>query len=194
MSSQKQLNPKEELNKFQYFFYDYGRYHNNTVNKIIHIIFVPLISATLLYLLRSFSSFLTGRDFEDLSFSTFFIISISFLYVYVDFTIGTVTSIQYLIVDYLMSKFKLDIEGISDLKIILIIHIMSWVFQFIGHGAFEGRKPALVDNILLTLNAPVFVNAEIFYYLFGWRKKQIEDITPYILEDISNSGKKSKVG
>lgn len=25
---------------------------------------------------------------------------------------------------------------------------MSWIAQFIGHGAFEGRAPALLDNLL----------------------------------------------
>ncbi len=28
-----------------------------------------------------------------------------------------------------------------------LVHILSWVMQFVGHGVFEGRKPALLDNI-----------------------------------------------
>ena len=27
-------------------------------------------------------------------------------------------------------------------------HVIGWVAQFIGHGVFEGRKPALMDNLL----------------------------------------------
>lgn len=29
-----------------------------------------------------------------------------------------------------------------------IVHVFSWVAQFVGHGAAEGRAPALKDNIL----------------------------------------------
>ena len=29
----------------------------------------------------------------------------------------------------------------------LIVEIVSWVAQFIGHGFAEGRAPALLDNI-----------------------------------------------
>ena len=32
--------------------------------------------------------------------------------------------------------------------VIFAIHSLGWVAQFIGHGVFEGRKPALFDNLL----------------------------------------------
>ena len=31
---------------------------------------------------------------------------------------------------------------------LLAVHIFGWIAQFIGHGVFEGRKPALMDNLL----------------------------------------------
>jgi len=34
---------KEGTISMNYFLYNYGRYHNNTVNAIIHVIFIPLI-------------------------------------------------------------------------------------------------------------------------------------------------------
>lgn len=43
----------------------------------------------------------------------------------------------------------------------LIVHIVCWLAQFIGHGAFEKRNPALMDNILLTAVAPDFVFIEV---------------------------------
>lgn len=33
--------------------------------------------------------------------------------------------------------------------------------QFVGHGVFEKRKPALMDNISQILNAPMFVMIEL---------------------------------
>lgn len=49
------------------------------------------------------------------------------------------------------------------------IHITSWVAQFIGHGAFEGRAPALLDNLVQAFFlAPFFVWMEILFF-FGYR-------------------------
>ena len=49
------------------------------------------------------------------------------------------------------------------------IHIVSWIAQFIGHGKFEGRAPALLDNIVQALFlAPLFVWLE-FLFMVGYR-------------------------
>ena len=40
----------------------------------------------------------------------------------------------------------------------------GWVIQLIGH-AFEGRKPALVDNFFQIFVAPIFLAAEAFFAL-----------------------------
>ncbi|KAI6917856.1 hypothetical protein KC355_g17508 [Hortaea werneckii] len=53
--------------------------------------------------------------------------------------------------------------------IALGIHIFSWIAQFIGHGIFEGRAPALLDNLVQALFlAPFFVWLEILF-AFGYR-------------------------
>ncbi|KAL8678584.1 MAG: hypothetical protein Q9186_005087 [Xanthomendoza sp. 1 TL-2023] len=49
------------------------------------------------------------------------------------------------------------------------LHLASWIAQFIGHGAFEGRAPALLDNLVQAfLLAPFFVWMEFLFYL-GYR-------------------------
>ena len=181
-ASSKNLDPRN-LNKFQHFFYDYGRYHNNATNIAIHIIFVPLIFATLLYMLRYLSKEYFASEFN---YGTLIPILLVPLYVYVDFMLGLFTGIQYLLLDYFINKVTFNIDGISDIKIMIIIHIFSWIIQFIGHGAFEGRKPALMDNLLLTLNAPIFVNIEIAYFLFRYKADELDETKKYIVEDIKN--------
>lgn len=44
----------------------------------------------------------------------------------------------------------------------------GWVFQLLGH-LFEGRRPALVDNLFQALIGPMFLMAEIFQFL-GYRR------------------------
>ena len=49
------------------------------------------------------------------------------------------------------------------------LFVTSWIAQFIGHGAFEGRAPALFDNLVQAfVLAPFFVWMEILFYL-GYR-------------------------
>ena len=49
------------------------------------------------------------------------------------------------------------------------IFLFSWIAQFIGHGVFEGRAPALLDNLVQALFlAPFFVWMEILFSL-GYR-------------------------
>jgi uncharacterized membrane protein YGL010W len=45
--------------------------------------------------------------------------------------------------------------------------VIGWIIQFIGH-AFEGRKPAFLDDLVSLLIGPLFITAE-FGFLLGLR-------------------------
>merc|ERR1712083_235623 len=61
--------------------------------------------------------------------------------------------------------------GHDVLNIAVAIHITAWILQFIGHGVFEGRAPALIDSWdQAFLTAPLFVLMEILFF-FGYRKE-----------------------
>jgi uncharacterized membrane protein YGL010W len=54
----------------------------------------------------------------------------------------------------------------------------GWVLQLIGH-MFEGKKPALVDNLFQIFIAPLFLMAEVFFS-FGYKQdvlKRMEELT-----------------
>jgi len=57
------------------------------------------------------------------------------------------------------------------------IHAVCWIGQFVGHGAFEGRAPALLDNFFQAIFlAPLFVWLE-FLFAIGYRselKKRVD--------------------
>jgi uncharacterized membrane protein YGL010W len=54
-------------------------------------------------------------------------------------------------------------------KIAAGVFVVSWLAQFVGHGAFEGRAPALLDNLVQALVlAPFFVWMELLFML-GYR-------------------------
>ena len=45
-----------------------------------------------------------------------------------------------------------------------VLFVGGWIFQLVGH-AFEGRKPALADNLFQIFVAPIFLAAEVFFAL-----------------------------
>jgi uncharacterized membrane protein YGL010W len=64
------------------------------------------------------------------------------------------------------------------------INIVSWIAQFIGHGVFEGRAPALFDNLYQAVFlAPLFVWLE-FLFMLGYRSDLKKKLDRWAEEDI----------
>ena len=67
------------------------------------------------------------------------------------------------------SKYLTSTYGATANYWALGFFVTSWIAQFIGHGIFEGRAPALLDNLVQALFlAPFFVWMEILF-AFGYR-------------------------
>ncbi len=45
-----------------------------------------------------------------------------------------------------------------------VLFVGGWILQLVGH-VFEGRKPALADNLFQIFVAPIFLCAELFFAL-----------------------------
>jgi uncharacterized membrane protein YGL010W len=57
----------------------------------------------------------------------------------------------------------------------IAVHVVSWIAQFVGHGKYEGRKPALLDNLVQALFlAPLFVWYEVLFKMGFYKKLQRE--------------------
>lgn len=76
-------------------------------------------------------------------------------------------------------------DSTSTFQYALAIHLVSWVAQFIGHGAFEGRAPALLDNLVQALFlAPMFVWLETLFML-GYRPELQARVSRAVQHEIS---------
>ena len=63
--------------------------------------------------------------------------------------------------------------------------LASWIAQFLGHGMFEGRAPALFDNIFQAFFlAPLFVWLEILFAL-GYRPELKRRVDKMAQQDIA---------
>jgi uncharacterized membrane protein YGL010W len=165
-----------ELSKF---FVSYGQYHNDMVNKLIHIVCIPAIIFTAANMLQFTPWYMNFDGSENQTLLTMnlpmlvmFIPCV--LYLNVEAVSGLISTVVYsLSYFYGRSLYLVAVENgtTSDFwNVNLAIQIVGWVGQFVGHAVFEGRKPALMDNLLLMLVAPDFVIIEILFAL-GWKKE-----------------------
>ena len=149
----------------------YKLYHQNKVNKLIHIICIPLIVWSLSVLLNSIV-FNFGITLFNVQ--TNFNISFS-LNIYLSFIILFFYWIFYMLIDYQsyqqmflflsfiwLSSYYFFISFDSPYYYAIIVNVFSWIMQFIGHGIFEGKRPALMDSIHQAfLMAPLFTYYEL---------------------------------
>ena len=79
----------------------------------------------------------------------------------------------------------------------LALFLGSWIAQFIGHGAFEGRAPALLDNLVQAfILAPFFVWMEILFFL-GYRpelRRRLDKAVEVEVQRYRTSTRKSHSG
>lgn len=76
----------------------------------------------------------------------------------------------------------------------LVVHVISWIAQFIGHGAFERRAPALLDNLVQAVFlAPMFVWLEVLFKL-GYRKELQMRVEKRVEEEVAKFRAQAKNG
>jgi 2-hydroxy fatty acid dioxygenase len=74
-------------------------------------------------------------------------------------------------------KYEANVAGVA-------VEIVSWIAQFIGHGVFEHRAPAVLDNLLQSLVlAPFFVFMELLFK-FGYRPELHKRVETAVTKEI----------
>ncbi|PVG03697.1 DUF962-domain-containing protein [Serendipita vermifera] len=158
----------------------YGSYHSNKVNVAIHMVGVPLIVWTTLVWLSAvpLPSFLTALDFKPIYLNKYMSfepncadIFVLFYQTYY-FTLEPSAAILYLpeFLVYLATATSFSHRP-DSMKYATLFHVIAWIAQFTGHYVFEGRAPALFDDLLGALVlAPFFVHLEVLFGL-GYKKE-----------------------
>ena len=128
----------------------YNQYHQNFWNKIIHMIFIPMIVLSVRILL---SEFYIGQPFfnwpglsEKIKFKLGRLLSN--IYVIYYFTYGMYPGLIMLIYfTWIEAAFYYINDNIKRKYFLAFcMFIFGWTMQFIGHG-IEGSKPALFDSL-----------------------------------------------
>jgi uncharacterized membrane protein YGL010W len=149
------------------FYLGYKSYHMNVVNKWIHIFGVPLLSLSLLSYLRLLPiGSDQPTDLLQLHWGLLLLVLQVGFYARLEVFATVVFAVGYSGL-YVLGNYMYLVLGPSHLFVCTAIQVIGWGSQFFGHGYFEGNKPALMDNVLMSLMAPLFTTIEVMA-LFGY--------------------------
>ncbi len=150
----------------------YASYHRNRWNRLTHYIGVPLLTFALLIPLGWLRLPLAGIEITG---AMVFAIAVLAWYVLLD--AGLAATMVVLIAPVLYAADRVaQLPLATGLWVFGVAFVVGWAFQLVGH-AVEGRRPALVDNLLQALVAPLFILVEGLFAL-GLRRdvqRRVED-------------------
>lgn len=145
----------------------YAAYHRDPRNKFTHLFGVPLAFYSPLIALGWLRAPLGGSGLE-ISPAMVVLVAVMIWYIKLDWIFGIVMSLISIPVMYLCDLAS-QLAFLTSLAWFIGTTVVAWAIQLTGH-AFEGRKPALADNLVQSLMGPIFVLAEVFFAL-GLRKE-----------------------
>ncbi|KJZ76604.1 hypothetical protein HIM_03940 [Hirsutella minnesotensis 3608] len=176
----------------------YGAYHHNSVNVAIHMVCVPAIlvsafcMATYTGTLIQTPSWLTVR-YLDLNLGTILALLYASLYILLEPVAGFVLA-AFCIGSTAFANHLRLMNSQATFQYALATQIVCWIAQFIGHGAFERRAPALLDNLIQAVFlAPMFVWLEILFKL-GYRRELQSRVEKRVQEEVTKFRSQAKNG
>ncbi|MCR9142655.1 MAG: DUF962 domain-containing protein [bacterium] len=143
----------------------YAAYHRDPRNKFTHLFGVPLAFYSPLIALGWLRLPLSG-GFE-ISLAMVVLALVMIWYIKLDWIFGTVMTLISVPV-MILCDMASQLPFLTSLAVFIGVTILAWTIQLIGH-AYEGRKPALADNLVQSLMGPIFVLAEVVFAM-GLRK------------------------
>ncbi|KAG6832878.1 hypothetical protein H0H92_004762 [Tricholoma furcatifolium] len=169
----------------------YGAYHSNKTNVLIHIVFVPV----LLWTFQVMASELPVPSFVpevhhrfndylcfDLNISAIHAALYFVYYLVLEPTAAILYAPQLALSLLTATAYS---KGAGHVSTAVIVHVVSWIAQFLGHGLAEKRAPALLDNLIgAVVLAPFFVHLEILFAL-GYRPEMHKRINNEIGKEIT---------
>ncbi|NEU07655.1 DUF962 domain-containing protein [Flavihumibacter sp. R14] len=153
---------REKQRPVDAYFDKYAESHQNSTNELIHWICVPLIVFSLFGLVWAIPfphlEFL-GRYNGFVNWASF-LIAFSIYYYY---RLSPVLSYAMLLIIMIFSAGIVGLEKLHNFnswppmwQVCLIVFLISWIGQFIGHK-IEGKKPSFLDDVKFLLIGPIWL-------------------------------------
>ena len=138
----------------------YAAYHRDSRNIITHVIGIPMIVVAVAILLSRPSLILFGWP---LSPAVLVAAAGALFYLRLDLRFGAVMT-GLLALSVLAGQALAAESTAVWLGWGLGLFVIGWIIQFVGHY-YEGRKPAFIDDVMGLAVGPLFIVAEIAFWL-----------------------------
>ncbi len=140
---------------------EYGSSHKNATNKLIHWFCVPAIMFSLIALLFSIPFFVERTLFANWAFV--FLAAALLYYLRLSFVmfLGFIVIGGLFLWGSAALYFSLDADAGKLAIYALIIFVIAWIGQFIGHK-IEGKKPSFLKDVQFLLIGPAWLLHFIF--------------------------------
>ncbi|HUL91134.1 MAG TPA: Mpo1-like protein [Burkholderiales bacterium] len=135
----------------------YAAYHRDRRNRLTHFIGVPAIVFAILIPM----CWVPVGD--GLTLAHLFLGAVLAYYFLLDVPLAIATGLVSCAL-YFAAKLAAGTGFVSGWIWAGAFFVGGWIFQLVGH-VFEGRKPALADNLFQIFIAPIFLVAELFFAL-----------------------------
>ncbi|KAK2466449.1 hypothetical protein APHAL10511_002091 [Amanita phalloides] len=169
----------------------YGAYHSNRINVLIHVICVPILLWTFQVLATQFRvPHIVPSVHYKINDYLIFDLNVSAihaaLYILYYFALEPIAALLYLPqLAFMLLTATAFSKNPDHIMQAAILHGVSWIAQFLGHGLAEKRAPALLDNLLgAVVLAPFFVHLEVLFKL-GYRPAMHKRINNEIGKEIA---------
>ena len=149
------------MKPIQQWIDEYGESHQNSTNKAIHWVCVPLIMLSLLALLgnipfpkNNIQLFSLGSEIISLNWTTVFLFFCIIFYLRLSVTLSI--GMLLIAIGMLFSITWIRYYDPEIWRLSLIIFIVAWIGQFIGHK-IEGKKPSFFEDLQFLLIGPAWL-------------------------------------
>ena len=128
-------------------FADYAAYHQTAGNKFFHRLGIPMIMLSLLGMLARLQILRIGSLRIDAAIVLIALAQI--VYFRLEWRLG-LAMLFFSVLFYFAG-------GALPLTINVVLFILGWIFQFIGHSLYEHRQPAFLTNAMHLLVGPLWI-------------------------------------
>jgi uncharacterized membrane protein YGL010W len=134
----------------------YSAYHQDARNKATHFVGVPVIIVSLFIPLA-------WLRIEPVSAGMVLAAVLVLYYIALDVTLGLGMLVVFAVLLWAGERIA-ALGAAQGWTWFAVLFVGGWILQLVGH-VYEGRRPALTDNLFQIFVAPIFLCAEIFFAL-----------------------------
>jgi len=134
----------------------YASVHRSGRNKATHFVGIPIIVFSLLLILAQWRLEIGGREW---TMAMVVAIVAALGWIALDVGVGIIMALILVPTWYAAEAFAGALGPSSTWVAFVVLFVGGWALQFLGHH-YEGKRPALADNIFQAFIGPMFLVAE----------------------------------